>query len=50
MCFLKLIFRQGREALQQKRAEVVDPDKVHDLFVSKHGICDRTTRAEQRDQ
>jgi hypothetical protein len=40
VCLLELVFRQRRKSHKQKRAHLVGPDKIHDLFVSEHRVCD----------
>jgi hypothetical protein len=50
VCHLELLFCQRRKSLQQEWAELIGPDKVHDLFMSKHGVCKHTACTQERCQ
>src|ERR1700676_2672478 len=49
VCQLELLFRKGRKALEEQRADLIGPEKVDDFLVGEHGIGRRTRGAEKQD-
>src|SRR5260221_348109 len=50
MGFFDLIFRKAWITLEQKRADLVSPLQVHDLFMGQDGIGGRTTATHEHNE
>ena len=50
MRFFDLVFRQSRISLEQKRADLVGPEQVHDLLVRQNGVCGQTAATHEHNQ
>ena len=48
--FLQLVFRQASKALHEKRAKLIGPNQVDDLFMVEHGVRERTACAKKHRQ
>jgi hypothetical protein len=42
-----LVFRETGKTLKEKRAELIAPHQVYDFLVREHGVCGRTSGAQQ---